>query len=199
MMLGLTGGMGCGKSTAARFFSQTGFRSIDVDTIVHDLLAHNTEVQEAIAERFGPAIGGGDGAVDRRALGARVFSDPEALQWLEQLLHPRVGRLWREEVARDRESDWVVQIPLLFEKKLEESFNFTVCVGASSLVQHRRLQQRGLSDEEITRRLSRQLPLEDKTARSDFFLSNDGSLSFLRSQVVHLSHQLHRRPGHSLS
>src|SRR5690606_17064865 len=112
--------------------------------------------------------------------------DWSALDWLERLLHPLVGKRWREEMAADPESDWVVQIPLLFEKKLEKSFQFTVCVGASGETQRQRLLQRGISEEEISRRLSRQLPIEEKIARSDFFLSNDGSLEFLRLQVVHL-------------
>jgi len=198
MLIGLTGGMGCGKSTTARFFEEEGFGSIDADAVVHALLAHDEAVTTAVEGRFGAEVLS-DGHVDRRALGAKVFGDPPALEWLEQLLHPRVGRFWRDAVAAEPDRDWVIQIPLLFEKKLEESFDFTVCVGSSSLVQHRRLRQRGLSEEEIARRLSRQLPLEDKAAQADFFLSNDGSLNFLRSQVAHLCQQLRQRSGKSLS
>lgn len=199
MLVGLTGGMGCGKSTVARMFSENGFRIIDADTLVHDLLANDPDVVRSVGQRFGSEVLGSDGHIDRRLLGARVFGDDEALRWLEQLIHPRVGRRWREEVAGEPQSDWVVQIPLLFEKKLEESFHFTVCVGASATVQQQRLLKRGLSEEEISRRVARQWPIEEKTAKADFFLSNDGSLDFLREQVVHLCRQLRSLPLPSTS
>ncbi len=199
LLLGLTGGMGCGKSTAARFFSENGFRTLDADEIVHDLLANDAEVKRAIADRFGAEMLNAEGGIDRRRLGAVVFADPAALEWLEQLLHPQVGKVWREAVAAEPESDWAVQIPLLFEKKLEKFFQFTVCVGASGKTQRQRLLQRGLSEEEISRRLSRQLPIEEKTARSDFFLSNDGSLEFLRLQVAHLCERLRALPAGQIS
>lgn len=186
MVIGLTGGMGCGKSTASRFFEAEGLGSIDADALVHELLATDEEVREAVAERFGTQVLTGEGRIDRRRLGERVFAHPKELEWLEQLLHPRVGRRWREETQRQVEVDWIVQIPLLFEKKLEESFDFTVCVGAGGEIQRSRLEQRGLSDREITRRLTRQFPLEEKIQRADFFLLNDGSLDFLQMQVAYL-------------
>jgi dephospho-CoA kinase len=194
MLLGLTGGMGCGKSTAAHFFSENGFRTVDADGIVHELLERDPEVKQAISDRFGPEAMDADGRVNRRILGQIVFADGGALAWLEGIIHPRVGERWRAEVAHEADSDWVIQIPLLFEKKLEDSFDFTVCVGASGETQQQRLLQRGLTQDEIARRLARQLSIEEKTARSDFFILNDGSLDFLRLQVAHLCHQL-RRPS----
>lgn len=194
MIIGLTGGIGCGKTTAARFFTEEGFRSIDADALVHDLLANDAGVREVIVARFGPAVLGKDGAVDRRRLGERVFRDDDALRWLEELLHPLVGRRWREQVLKGGDQSWVVQVPLLFEKKLEQSFDFTVCVGTSAENQRRRLLAKGLSEEDMARRISRQLPLEEKTARADFFLLNDGSLEFLREQVQRLLRQLKAAP-----
>lgn len=194
--VGLTGGMGCGKTAAANLFVEAGYRSIDADAIVHDLLAHDRKVREAVADRFGPETLDAEGRVDRRKLGAIVFADSEALEWLEQLLHPLAGERWRGEIARGGEGRWVVQIPLLFEKRLEQFFDFTVCVGTSADTQRQRLLQRGLTDHEISRRLARQLPLEEKTARADFFLLNDGSLEFLREQVQWLCRRLnHVRPA----
>ncbi len=194
MIIGLTGGMGCGKTTAARFFEEGGFRSIDADAIVHDLLANDRKVRDAIKDRFGSGVLDENGTVDRRRLGALVFTDSAALRWLEELLHPLVGLRWREEIARCGDDSWVVQIPLLFEKKLEQSFDFTVCVGTSATTQCRRLLKKGLSEKEIARRISRQLPLDEKTARADFFLLNDGSLPFLREQVQCLIGQLASAP-----
>jgi dephospho-CoA kinase len=188
--IGLTGGMGCGKTTAARLFAEEGFRSLDADEIVHDLLANDAKVRQAIDDRFGSDVLDPEGRVDRRKLGTRVFADSEALAWLEQLLHPLVGRCWRETIARGDAASWVVQIPLLFEKRLEQFFDFTVCVGTSAETQRRRLLQRGLSDQEVARRIARQLPLEEKTAKADFFLLNDGSPEFLREQVQWLCRKL---------
>ncbi|HLS27409.1 MAG TPA: dephospho-CoA kinase [Opitutales bacterium] len=190
MILGLTGGMGCGKTTAARFFEEFGFGTIDSDAIVHDLQAHDREVIDAIAERFGTEVLDERGGIHRKHLGARVFKDEKELQWLENLLHPLVAATWRGKVARETDRPWVVQIPLLFEKKLEQSFNFTVCVGTSAENQRRRLLKKGFSDADIARRISRQMPLHEKTARADFFLLNDGSLQFLREQVEHLLREL---------
>ncbi len=197
MILGLTGGMGCGKTTAARLFMEEGFGSIDSDALVHDLLAADSAVHRAIVERFGPDVDDGRGGIDRRRLGAIVFADDDALHWLESLLHPLVGARWREAVAREPDRPWVVQIPLLFEKKLEQSFDFTVCVGTSAANQRRRLMQKGYSSEEIARRVSRQLPLQEKTARADFFLLNDGSIDFLREQVQTLLAHLESQPRRS--
>lgn len=194
LILGLTGGMGCGKSTAARFFTENGFRTLDADIIVHELLANDEDVRREIVGKFGVVMQEADGGINRRQLGSVVFQDAAALEWLEQLLHPRVGKHWREATTAEPEKDWVVQIPLLFEKKLEKSFHFTVCISASDKTQQQRLLQRGLSGEEISRRLSRQFPITEKVARSDFFLSNDGSLDFLRLQVVHLCEQLRCPP-----
>ena len=186
MILGLTGGMGCGKTTAARFFEEQGFGSIDSDALVHELLAADREVIEAVSEHFGDEVLLANGEIDRKRLGSLVFDDSEELEWLENLLHPLVGERWRAEVAAGPERSWVIQIPLLFEKKLEQSFNFTVCVGTSTERQRRRLLRKGFSDMDIARRIARQLPLNEKMARADFFLLNDGSLNFLREQVKRL-------------
>lgn len=179
----LTGGMGCGKSTAARFFVEEGFRSLDADGIVHELLARDADVREAVVGRFGPEILDASGAIDRRRLGRRAFADPRALRELEAILHPKVRMTWMTAIETHSDSDWIVQIPLLFEKKLEQFFDFTVCVGTSGAIQRRRLLERGLPDHEVRQRISRQLPIEEKTEKADFFLLNDGSLHFLKKQV----------------
>lgn len=190
IIIGLTGGMGCGKTTAAARFLEEGYHVLDTDAVVHQLLAGDTEVKEAVKKRFGASILDPSGAIDRRALGARVFAEERELEWLEKLLHPRVREIWRGEVSRQKDKPWVIQIPLLFEKKLEQFVDLTVCVGASAETQRRRLLRRGFSDEEIVRRISRQLPIEEKTARADVFLLNDGSLEFLREQVDYLCGRL---------
>lgn len=184
---GLTGGIACGKSTAAAFFADEGFGIIDSDALVHDLLASDGAVISEVERRFGRRAILAGGGVDRRALGRVVFSDPQELEWLEQLLHPLVGKEWRRRAGSDPTRPWIVQIPLLFEKKLESSFDFTVCVSADSEKQLQRLEARGLAKEEIAGRMARQMTLARKIELADHHLHNNGSLEFLRAQVAHLA------------
>ena len=190
MKLGLTGGIGCGKSTAGGYFEERGFRRVDCDRIVRDLLEGDTDVHTALRERFGAQVLLSEGGVDRAALAAVVFHDTEALQWLEKLLHPRVSEVWQGLLADGPETDWCVEIPLLFEKKLEKHFDFTVCLASSEAIQLDRLAAKGLSREQAKARIQRQLPLEQKITRADFVLLNDGTQDFLRQQVFQLIDQL---------
>lgn len=182
MRIGLTGGIGCGKSTVARMMAERGLRTIDSDAIVRDLLTNDGEVITAVRSRFGDAAVGEDG-VDRRHLAGVVFRDTEALSWLEQLLHPRVRTVWTAYVDADPDRSAVVEIPLLFEKNLENSFNITVAVASGRDQQHSRLRDKGISEEDASARIARQMPLEQKIARADYVILNTGSLSFLSDQV----------------
>ncbi len=186
MIVGLTGGMACGKSTAAEIFREEGFETVDCDDLVRELLAGNREVQGAVRERFGESVMDPSGGVDRRALARIVFASPPDLEWLEGLLHPKVNRSWQELTESRPGIRWVVQIPLLFEKKLEKLVDLTVCVACSPQVQGDRLRRRGLTENQAGARLSRQLPLETKMEFSDYVILNDGSARFLRDQVLDL-------------
>ncbi|MBI5424928.1 MAG: dephospho-CoA kinase [Opitutae bacterium] len=190
MIVGLTGGMGCGKSTAAALFAELGFRRLDADRTVHEVLLPSAEVVTALRERFGDGILGADGAVDRAKLGAVVFGDAEALAWLENLLHPRLRAHWDGIYAAAQDEKFIVEVPLLFEKQLQNRFDFTVCVTTSSDLQLRRLEQRGVSPEIARQRLAKQLPLARRCELADFVLLNDGTLSFLREQVSELARRL---------
>src|SRR5215216_6419555 len=95
MILGITGGLGCGKSTAARMFEQRGFKRIDSDALVREQVLTSPDVITEVRGRYGAEVLGGDGALDRAALAARVFADEGELRWLESLIHPRVFALWR--------------------------------------------------------------------------------------------------------
>ncbi|MBC2593196.1 dephospho-CoA kinase [Ruficoccus amylovorans] len=190
MKIGLTGGIGCGKSTAGGFFEERGFRRVDCDQVVRDLLESDEPVLTALRERFGEHVIRPEGGADRAAIASVVFHDAEALEWLERLLHPRVEEVWRGLIREDRAADWCVEIPLLFEKNLEKHFDFTVCLLSSEAIQLDRLAAKGLSREQARARIQRQLPLEQKIVRADFVLLNDGSLDFLRQQVFQLIDQL---------
>lgn len=190
LIVGLTGGMGCGKSTAAGFFADRGFLRVDADAMVHDLLFTNKEVILAIRKKFGDRMFASDGTVRRDVLGQKVFADPAALEWLEELLHTRLYAQWRETFAKSEGQAFIVEVPLLFEKGLENWFDFIVCVTTESALQLRRLEQKGITPELAQQRLAKQLPLARKCELADHVLLNDGSPEFLREQVNALADRL---------
>jgi dephospho-CoA kinase len=190
LMIGLTGGMGCGKSTAAAFFAGRGFERLDSDAYVHEVLLTDPVVVQAIRQRLGPATVDDSGRVRRDRVGQVVFNDAVALAWLEDLLHPRLYAHWRERFAAVHGQRFIVEVPLLFEKGLENWFDFTVCVTTHSDLQLRRLEQRGVPPELARQRLAKQLPLARKCELADLVLLNDGTPGFLREQVDALADRL---------
>jgi dephospho-CoA kinase len=174
----VTGGIGAGKSEALRAFARHGAAVVSSDEIVHELLRADEEVRAAIRERFGEQAFGPDGAVDRARIAEIVFADPEELDWLERLLHPRVIAVylrWRDELAHLPEPPpvSVTEVPLLYEVGGEGRFDAVVVLTASPDVRLSR-QVRPMQDRE--RRL---IPDEEKLARADFAYVNDGSLEDL--------------------
>jgi len=186
MNLGITGGLGCGKSTAAKLFEKKGFRRLDADALVRERVLTSPEVCEAIRAHFGQCVFAADGVVNRKVLAARVFADEGELRWLEGLVHPRVFGLWQAALAADPAAYWAVEIPLLFERNLENWFDFTVCVACDPDQQILRLEQRGLNRALAGQRISKQLPLARKIELADFVLWNSGSAEFLEAQVNRL-------------
>ncbi len=190
MKIGLTGGIGCGKSTVAGLFAEDGWSILQADAIVHDLLESNAAVQSALRERWGDAVFKPDGTVDRKAVAERVFKETTELDWLESLLHPEVRNAWEIALAKAPNEYWLVEIPLLFEKKLETKFDLTICVESSPQIAEKRLLLKGYSLTEIEQRRQRQMLLEEKIRRSDHVISNSGSLEFLKLQTRQLSNQI---------
>jgi dephospho-CoA kinase len=185
--VGITGGVGCGKSTAARFFEAKGFSRIDSDALVRDRVLRSEAVVAALRSRHGPGIFGSGGELDRAALAQRVFADDTERVWLEDLVHPQVFAIWRDEFAAGPAKRWIVEVPLLFEKGLENWFDFTICVALAPEEQLARLEQRGLSRELAGQRISKQLPLARKIELSDYVLWNQGAPEFLQAQVDRLA------------
>ena len=191
LKLGITGGIGCGKSAAARWVEAHGFRRLDSDQIVRERLLTAPDVIAAVREHFGPGILADGGGIDRNALAARIFPVPAEREWLEALLHPRVTAAWAEAFAGGGEdARWVVEVPLLFEKGLEKWFDFTVCVALSPGVQLMRVVERGLSPEMAAQRIRAQWPQGRKIELADFVLWNDGAPEFLEAQVGRLVRSL---------
>ena len=186
VIIGLTGGMACGKSAAAEAFCAEGFGSIDTDELVREILRDDQQVKQALISRYGSAVMTSAGEVDRKALAKIVFASRPDLAWLESLLHPEVDRIWRKRVSAEPERNWVVQVPLLFEAGMEGGFQTTVCVAASPGVRRARVRARGMTDVEAASRDARQLPLEKKMDLADYVIVNDGSLRFLHEQVREL-------------
>lgn len=190
MLLGLTGSIGCGKSTALKYFREYGALVVDVDSLVKKLLSSDKEVKKAIDRHFGNKAQDNANRIDRGKLAHIIFNDPKEREWLENLLHPRVQLMWQSLVKADPDSFWVIEIPLLFEKKLEKLFDFSVCIASSTLLQVKRLRERGLDEGDINARIANQISTVNKIERADFVLTNNGNIDFLQEQVNRLCHQL---------
>jgi dephospho-CoA kinase len=185
--VGLTGGLGSGKSEALRLLAELGAATLSTDAVVHELLSTD-ELRDEIADRLGPDVLR-DGALDRSAVAARVFGDDDARAWLEGVLWPRVGErvaAWRAEVGPDRVA--VVEVPLLFESGMENVFDRTIAVVADEAVRERRAAARGHAS--VAERAGRQLPQREKAERADYTVRNEGSVTELRKSLSALLEKL---------
>jgi dephospho-CoA kinase len=183
--IGLTGGIGTGKSTLAAWLRRVGVALVDTDELARALVEPGQPALVEIRAAFGSAVFDPDGQLRRDALADRVFSDTEARRVLEGILHPRIHAGWRGQVALWEEKRLplgVVVIPLLFEKSLETGFDRTLCVACRPSTQWERLRARGWSEVEIQRRVAAQLPLTEKLRRADRVIWTEGSLALLEEQ-----------------
>ncbi|MFI5337988.1 MAG: dephospho-CoA kinase, partial [Opitutales bacterium] len=160
------------------------------DQVVRDELLTDPAVVQAVREKFGEAVLDDRGGIARDRLGTVVFADATALDWLEKLLHPRLRTRWQALIAATSGERFIVEVPLLFEKGMENWFDFTVCVATDSTLQLQRLEKRGIPPDLARQRLARQWPLARKCELADFVLLNDGTPEFLREQVELLVQRL---------
>jgi len=182
--VGLTGGIGAGKSEALAALERLGAATLSTDAVVHDLLATD-EVRDLLVERLGEEVAPG-GLVDRSAVASVVFERPEEREWLEGTLWPRVGARmaeWREGLDRREPAPRaaVVEVPLLFESGLERGFDHTIAVVADEEVRAERASARGHAG--LEGRTSRQLSQEEKAQRADSVVRNDGTLEELKREL----------------
>lgn len=178
--VGLTGGLGAGKSEALRLLGELGAATLSTDAVVHELLAGD-DLREALVDRLGAEVAT-DGRLDRAKIAERVFGDDEARDWLEGVLWPRVGErvaAWRAEVGGDRIA--VVEVPLLFESGMETAFDSTIAVIADETIREQRAGARGHAA--VAERAGRQLTQQEKADRADFTVRNDGSLDELKETL----------------
>ncbi|HEY2602910.1 MAG TPA: dephospho-CoA kinase [Thermoleophilaceae bacterium] len=185
--IGLTGGMGAGKSEALRVLEELGAATLSTDAVVHELLAGDA-VRDELVARFGERVAPG-GEIDRSAVATLVFEQADERKWLEGVLWPRVGERvngWREENLRrePRPRALVVEVPLLFEAGMDGVFDHTIAVTASDGVRTQRTGERGHAG--VEGRNSRQLTQKEKAERAEYVVENDGSLEELRDSLSEL-------------
>lgn len=186
-VLGLTGGVGMGKSTAADFLRQSGVKVVDTDAIARDLVAPPQPALKEIVAAFGAHMLDAKGALLREKLAAEVFSSPARRQQLEAILHPRIRQRWLEELDQLRQEGSFVSavvIPLLFETGAVDQFDKIICVACSPTTQRARLTERGWSVEHQAQRLQAQWPVRKKIERSDYVIWTEGSLPVHAEQVA---------------
>jgi dephospho-CoA kinase len=185
-LFGLTGGIGMGKSAAATILSERGVPIVDTDLLARQVVEPGQPALEEIQRKFGVAVIGPDGQLRRDVLARVVFSNPAARQKLEAITHPRIRQLWGEQVelwrARQTPVSCVV-IPLLFETGAEKEFDATICVAGSSVTQQKRLRERGWTADQISERIAAQFPIDEKIAKANYVVWNEGSLDILAAQL----------------
>jgi dephospho-CoA kinase len=186
--IGLTGGIGAGKSTALAALERLGAACLSTDRVVHELY-ESPDVRDAVVNRFGPEVidpARPETGIDRGALAGRAFASDEGRRWLEELLWPRVGArmmAWRreQETADPPPRALVVEVPLLFESGLDRGYDATIAVIADEAVRHERASGRG--HQALDERTARQLTQEEKSQRATYTVVNDGSEAELESEL----------------
>ena len=179
--VGLTGGIGAGKSEALAAFERLGAATLSTDRVAHDLL-DDEEVRSALVDRWGEEVASG-GGVDRERVSEIVFNDRDELAWLESVTHPRVGAHvleWRQGLANEVPLA-VVEVPLLFEAAMEDAFDATIAIVAADELRDARLRERGQGG--LAGREARQLDQAEKERRADHVIRNDATLEELESEV----------------
>jgi dephospho-CoA kinase len=203
LRVGLTGGLGCGKSTVLQMFSQLGAATLSADDVVHQLYEPAQPAYSQIVQHFGRAILAPSGQIDRHKLADIVFRDPAQLAVLEKIVHPLVLRRqeqWLDEQAgrngKDAPKIAMIEIPLLFEKNLQASFHKTVTVICDDQVQSERFRKRNPelssaeAEGEIRRRSAAQLSSRQKAERADYVIDNSGPQAATNERVKEVYHDL---------
>lgn len=186
LWIGLTGGLGTGKTTAGQILVELGASVVNADQVAHGALKSDSPFFKDLVQHFGPDILV-QGEIDRSLLGKKVFQNEEELRFLESKVHPFVQqkvREKREELEQSAVSVAFYDVPLLFEKKLELQFDQILLIYSPLEMQMERVRNRNQwSDEEIKRRLAQQMNIEDKRPLSHYVIENTGTLDELRKEL----------------
>lgn len=188
IILGITGGIACGKTETGRILSAEGFKVLDSDFLAHELMGKGHSVYGAVVEYFGGEILAADGEIDRQKLGKKVFADPVARETLNRLVHPAVIAAAQEWIAECREAqeDAAVLVPLLFEAGWTEGWDAVICVTAPEEQVFQRLEKRGIPENDARKRIAAQMLQTEKAAKADFVVENGGTPGMLRDRIMNV-------------
>ncbi|MDP1819649.1 MAG: dephospho-CoA kinase [Acidimicrobiales bacterium] len=183
--IGLTGGIGSGKSTVSALLAERGAVVIDADAITRELQQPGAPVFEAMVERFGAGIVAADGTLDRQAVADIVFTDPEALADLGKIVHPSVGAEIARRLAEEAGTDHLVvlDVPLLVESGRDDMAGLVVVDVDPEVAVRRLVEQRGMQEADARARMARQASRQDRLARADVVLDNSGTVADLAAQI----------------
>jgi dephospho-CoA kinase len=197
LLVGLTGGIGSGKSTVAQMLEERGAVVLDADLFARQVVRRGTSAHDKVVARFGPDIVSPDGELDRARLASTVFSDLGALRELENIVHPEVRRLIDDGIHAHASTDDVVVLvnPLLIEMGAHRDCDVVIVVSASPDTQVARTVARGMDESDVRARMAAQMSLEERAVHADVLLDNEGSLEELAPQVDHLWSQVRARAG----
>jgi dephospho-CoA kinase len=187
LVVGITGGIGSGKSAVTRCFEQHGITVVDADVVARLIVKPGTPALAAIATHFGAAILQADGNLDRAALRSRVFANDDERRWLEQLTHPLIGTEILEQIKASRSPYTILSSPLLLDTNQKALVDCVVVVDVPEALQLQRTMQRDGNDEAQVRRImAAQMSRADRLERADIVIDNSRSLEELDSQVDEL-------------
>lgn len=192
-VIGVTGSIGTGKSTFARFLTENEGAYIDADQVAKTLMRPGHRAYEDVVEEFGQAILDEDGSLQADKLAEVVFENSEKLETLESILHPLVVEEMADRIESSDSSFYVLEVPLLFESGSDELCDWTVVVTAPEDRVNDRLREREMDPEDVERRRSRQMSEEQKVRRADEVIDNEGSLRDLRQQAEALVQRIKNR------
>jgi dephospho-CoA kinase len=195
LLVGLTGGIGSGKSTVARMLQDRGAVVLDADGFARAAVVPGSPGLRSVVARFGPDILTAEGELDRPKLASIVFADPQALADLEAIVHPEVRRMIADGIQENLDADRVVVLvnPLLIEMGTHRDCDVVVVVSVSPDTQIARSVARGMVEEDVRARIAAQLPLEERARTADVLIDNEGSFAELEREVDVLWRQLEAR------
>ncbi|WP_413471748.1 dephospho-CoA kinase [Shewanella baltica] len=186
-VVGLTGGIGSGKTTVANLFAAEGITLVDADIVAREVIAPGSKGLEAIVTHFGAEILTPEGELDRAKLRQRIFSHPEEREWLNQLLHPMIRQEMLAQVEKATSAYVIMVVPLLFENGLDRLVNRTLVVDISPELQINRTVKRDNVDaSQVNNIISSQCSRSEKLARADDIIDNQGEISTLKREVLAL-------------
>lgn len=181
-LIGLTGGIGSGKTTVARMLGDRGFYVVDADAIARDIVAPGSPALQELSESFGSGILLPDGSLNRGELAARAFVDKEHTALLNSITHPRIQEETQKRIA-EAPGDVIYDMPLLVDNDLHHDMDLVIVVDVDPETRVKRLAGRGIGEEDARRRIAAQIPDEVRRAAADIIIDNNGSVEDLLPQV----------------